>query len=250
MRKWAATFIGIAVVLGSGGVGYADLMYTPGIVQISGTGLGAVNTLVTVHDPGGPGTQNGTESGCIDSAGSTTSGCLLGVEGGDNTAINQTFLLSQVLASGQDAGDLVVVVNVAETGQDLSVTLTDLYITLTNATTSMTFSYTGPDLILTQGGNEGTGTGNSGFEFSLDLLQSNAAAAFCAGFDCIISGGVQFANGSTSDGNETVHIISATGPTCDPNCGPPPNQVPGPASLVLVGAGLLASVIVRRRCKS
>jgi hypothetical protein len=249
MRRWAAVALAVAVSLAWGGIAYADLVYTPGIVQLSGTGLGSVNTLVTVHDPGGTGNQNGTESGCITSTGAF-SPCAGTVQGGDNTAINQTFTLSQVLAAGQDAGDLVVVVNLAETGQDKSATLTDLYLTLTNGGGSLTFSYTGPDLVLTQGGSEGTGTGNSGFEFSLNLAQSNAAAAFCLNFDCIISGGVQFANGTTDDGNETIHIISLTGPTCDPNCGPPPNQVSGPASLILVGSGLLASIIGSRRRKS
>ena len=65
----------------------------------------------------------------------------MSLEGSDNTAINNTFLLSDI-AGLTNARDVALVVNISETGQDLSVTLTDLYFALysTSGTLLDTFS--------------------------------------------------------------------------------------------------------------
>ena len=254
-RRVTTGMIGAALFALGVGTASANLVQATD-VTVFGTGLGAVNTLVTAHDPGGPGNQNGTESGCVDfdspTGGSATDfSCLLGLEGGDNTAINNTFLLSNV--SGlSSAGNVALVVNISETGQDVSVTLTDLYFALysTSGTLLDTFSYAGPDLVLTQG--TGTGIGGSGFVFVLDSPQMAIANADCATLaNCVLTGGVQFANGTTNDGSDTLHVISVTGPViCDPNvqeCNP--QSIPEPGVLPLAGFAmiLLALVLSRRR---
>jgi hypothetical protein len=58
------------------------------------------------------------------------------------------------------------VVNLNETGQDLSVVLTDLYLTFCNGAACHNAQYLGPDLTLTSG--EGTGTRAIGIHVRLD----------------------------------------------------------------------------------
>jgi hypothetical protein len=207
----------------------ADLVFTTDI-QVSGTGLGAVNTLVTVHDPGGPGTQNGTESGCINQDGSF-SPCLGGVEGGDNTAINQVITLDT-------NNNFAAVINIAETGQDKSATLTALYLTFCSTTDSSCYTafWNEADKVLTQGGSEGTGLGNSGFTFALDDAQFAIVQGLPGSF-VTISGGLQFLNGSTDDGNDTLHVIQFANGV----------QVPEPSSLLLLGSGLVGVGVLMRR---
>jgi hypothetical protein len=231
----------LAAILTAGAcVAHADLVRDPSI-QVQGSGLGAVNTLVTISDGSTP--QNPTiESGCVSSTGGATFdfSCLNGLQGGDNQAINQTRLLSTI--SSTDAGDLGLVVNIAETGQDLTVTLTDLYLSLYSLSGALlgNFQYTGPDVDLTQG--TGTGIGGSGFVFVLDAAQQAMAEAACPVLtNCFIGGGVQFANGSTNNGPETLYVISVA------NGGGPPNQIPEPGSLALAGLALLGVVAATRR---
>ena len=152
----AALAFGIGAL--SAGLAQAELIFNSGI-EVTGTGLGAVNTIVTGNDTGN---GNGTESACVSFNGTTdTFDCHSALQGGDNLAINQTFLVSEI--TDATAGDVAVVLNIAETGQDLTVTLTDLYLSFYSPTGLLLHvaNYEGPDLELTQG--TGTGLGGSGF---------------------------------------------------------------------------------------
>jgi hypothetical protein len=220
---------------------HADLVIAPAI-QVQGSGLGAVNTLVTASDNGNGPNANGTESGCVSSTGGAAFNfsCLNGLEGGDNQAINQTRLLSTV--SSTDASDIALVVNLAETGQDLTVTLTDLYLSFYNlgGTLLQTFSYTGPDVNLMQG--TGTGIGGSGFVFVLDAAQQLLANAACPVLsNCYAGGGFQFLNGATNNGPETLYITSVAGG------GGPPDEIAEPGTLALFAVGLVGALTLRRR---
>jgi hypothetical protein len=236
----AASIAAAAMLLASAPV-RADLVFAPA-VQVQGSGLGAVNTLVTAGDNGNGQGANGTESGCVSSTGGATFNfsCLNGLQGGDNQAINQTRLLSTI--STTDASDLALVVNIAETGQDLTVTLTDLYLSFygLNGMLLGTFSYTGPDVMLTQG--TGTGIGGSGFVFVLDAAQQLQADAACPVLaNCYAGGGFQFLGGSTNNGPETLYITTVA------NGGGGSAEIPEPGSLALFGAGLLGLLALRRR---
>jgi hypothetical protein len=161
----------------------------------------------------------------------------LGVEGGDNQAINNLYKISDI--SGLTAGNLAVVVNVSEGGAasgDGNATLTALYLSLYNPTTGTTqyHEYLGPDLLMTDTG----GIGQSGsYLFTLTPIQAAAALQFCpTPSDCLIGGGLQFASGSTSATPETMYITSYT----------PGTPVPEPFSLALVGAGLFGIGVARR----
>jgi hypothetical protein len=228
---------------------FANLIYADG-VQVTGTGLGAVQTVVTVQDNNlKGGTDNGTESGCVTYSGNInnpTYACGMGLQGNDNTAGsagNNTYLLSSI-AGLADAGQLGLVVNVSEGAPANDATLTDLYLSLYNITLGTTkyFAYTGPDLIL----KDTDGVGVSGkHTFILNDAEALAAKAFCPVLsDCVVAGGIQFAFGTTEATPETMYIGAFEGGG-DTGGG----EAPEPASIALFGAGLLALRGMRRKAK-
>jgi PEP-CTERM motif len=238
----------LAAALVAAGSANASLIFG-GAIHLSGTGLGAVNTLTTAEDPGGPGDRNGTESSCVEFNGSTTvETChfLTGEQGGDNLAINQTFSLSALGAT--NAGMLALVVDLNETGNDKTADLTGLYLNLYNGSTSRNFYYMGPTLTLSQDNEAPNGTGQSGFLFTLDQTQAGMATAFCGTFDCIVGGGFQFAAGSTSAGHESLFISTTAGVSSSGGGGAASGgALPEPGSLALLGASLIAGFASWRR---
>src|SRR5688572_15115282 len=115
MRKLRIFGTAALFTFGLAGTAHASLIFTTDI-EITGTGLGAVNTLVTVHDSVTPNQQPPlpTEGGCVLQSGAVGSAgdpCLGEITEFDNTALNQTFTFDTTL-------NFAAVVNISETGND------------------------------------------------------------------------------------------------------------------------------------
>ncbi|MBQ5941181.1 MULTISPECIES: PEP-CTERM sorting domain-containing protein [unclassified Massilia] len=228
---------------------FADLVYQTGAQQ-TGTGLGAVSTVVTVQDNTVGPQPPATESGCVrhTNGGNMTNPdqtCepSTGLLGGDNTGAvggNGVYLLSDIDGI-TTAGELGFVVNISEPGSD-DATLTDLYMSLyaLDGTLLEIFSYTGPDLILEDTG----GIGQSGLHrFVLDDLQAAAADLACPDLtQCVVAGGVQFLAGTTQGTPETVRVGAF-----ERDDSGNPGEVPEPGSVALLGLGAMAMGAMRRR---
>jgi hypothetical protein len=234
MKRLGILSAAVIMTLGLASSAHASLIFTD-TIDISGTGLGAVNTLVTVHDPGGPGDNDGTEGGCILQSGSTAGPCLGEVTENDNTAQNNTFTFDTTLS-------FAAVVNISETGDspEPNATLTGLYLqfcSTTDPTQCHLAEWTGTDKLLDPASGEGTGLGSSGFVFALDAAQFLAVQNLPGNF-VTVAGGLQFLAGSTNDGNETLHVIRLEGDNV---------VTPEPTSLALFGVAAAMSLVRRRR---
>lgn len=218
-------------------------------IDLNGTGLGAVLTLVTAQ--GGNGAA--VESGCVAWDGSTdvvgTLACTSGFEGtgGDEkTGASQTLTreLSE-LTDISTIADIALIFNLNETGQDKTVTLEDLYFTVFDGNGAEVFSafLVATEIALDQD-DEGTGTGGSGFTFILDDAQRLLAATAettAGGLQTDWRVGAGFLASDFNSGGETVFLFRVPGDT------PPPGEVPEPSTMLLFGAGLLAAAHLRRR---
>jgi PEP-CTERM motif len=229
-----------AALLAGAGVAHADLVLL-GQVDMQGTGLGNVNTLLTIQSPGS--TTN--ETGAV---GLSPGGAQFVT--GNTLAINQTRTVTQSGAS--TASNLRLVFNAQEPGTaaDNPITLNNLVLTI--------FSPTGTPLF-TSGVLAGApvnfsatqvGTGNAGFVFGLNAAQAaqaQAAAFTGAGFGNNVIGLSATASNATG-GFETFFVSNTGGPGgLPPLVGP----IPEPGTMAMLATGLLAmGGIARRRRKA
>jgi hypothetical protein len=242
MKFSTAVTVTAAFVL-SGTLCQADLIRLSDMTQF-GSGLGNVNTIVTVLDAGSGPNANDIEGGCISLAGGAeTFDCLggTGVNENDNQAINNIVTAGDIddFTNGRTIG---AVVNINETGQDVSVVLTGLYLSFYDGTGALqhTAIYNGPDLTLTRG--TGTGIGGSGFLFGLSPLQNNLVLGLGLNSTWQVGGGVQFAEGTAGAGPDTVYVVALNGAG-----GGDDPVIPEPGTYALLGSGLIGLVAVKRR---
>ena len=213
------------------------------VVELNGTGLGAVNTILTVQSPG----SSSNESGCVAFGDVTGAPACFGTgnTGGDEqTGASQTRTRTIAQSGATSAAAFVIVFNAAEPGNTSnSITLDSLSVRFYSPTGTelYTASLAAPVQFL----NTEPGTGNAGFVFVLDNLQAaqaQAAGAFNNPANVIgLSAGLSDATG----GHETFFVASR------PAVGVPfevePEPIPEPSTYLTLGAGLLMLGFSRRR---
>lgn len=152
----------------------AQASLIPGVAfETSGTGLGAVNTVLTIEGP-----PEGAESGCVAFDGSMDvigpAACPAGISGGDEQAQTQTRSIAEVGVTS--AFNLRVVFNYQEPQGDPEaddISLDEVVLTIFDTEGNVCFT-SGPfDPIAFE--EPFSGIGNAGFVFRLDAQQAAAA---------------------------------------------------------------------------
>jgi hypothetical protein len=225
---------GVLLALGAASANASLVLVGP--QDFSGTGLGAVNTILTISSLA----NTSFESGSV-AFGNATSGDVM-------TGASQTQTRTLGELGITSAADLRVVFNALEPGNgDSGITLTNLVLNIWSPTGTLLFT-SGAFSTQTFADTE-TGAGNSGFVFALDAAQqAAAAAAFGAGFGSNVVGLTATAGcnagspagcmGATG-GFETVFVASAASLV-------PSIPEPEIYALLLAGLGVAGTVAKRR----
>lgn len=242
--KLAACLFGLTAFAASPGMAALIDATDP---ELSGTGLGAVLTIVTAHDNGSA--ADGFETGCVawDGSADVLADCTSGFEGSggdESTGASQT--LTRELSEVDDLttiADLGLVFNINEPGSDGALDLTDLYFTVYSAdgTTEIFSAFLDEETINLVNGS-GSGTGQSGFLFILDDPQradAMLAESAAGGFDPTWRIGGGFLAENIAGGPETLFVLKAPGDDID--------AIPEPSSMLLIGSGLLGLAFFQRR---
>jgi len=225
------------------GTARADLVLV-GTVTVGGTGLGTVNTVLTLTTQG----SNPTEQGCVgrgaaaDFIGSTAVGaCVAGATLDVQTGASQTQTRTLAEAGITTGANFAILFNAVEPSGN-SITLNSLSANFYNSTGTLlltsTYTLAPHNFLVTQ-----TGTGNTGEEFTLNaadaatlqgLITTNTLAGIRVGLSTK-AGDPLAAEG----GHETLFIFNSGAATITPE----------PSTVALMATGLvgLAGFVRRRR---
>jgi hypothetical protein len=246
VRKFGTMSVGLAVavfLLGTASPARASLILET-FQQFSGTGLGAVTTVLTVQN-------TPSETGCVSFGGvigaSFSGGACTGSSADVKTGASQTQTRTLGEAGVTSASNFGLVFNGVEPAGD-SVTVDSMTASFYNASGTLLYQTTGLLCQNSSGGaivagpctlpTTGTGTGNSGYLIVLDpaqQLQATTAGAFANSSNVV---GLSFSASSTAGGAETVFLTNTGGTT---------TAVPEPTSMALFGSGLIGLAVRLRR---
>lgn len=242
MNKRSYAFLAAALFAAPLSAARADLVLSSQ-VPISGSGIGAQNTVLTIQN-------TGTEGGCVGRVGTADVIGLFSASGGCTAATNtdvktgssqtQTRLLSETGVT--NAANFGIVFNAVEPAGG-PITINGLTATFYAADGSVLYTATTAAGATFPFASTNTGQGNSGFLFVLNAQQQAAATAAGAftnlattriGLGATLSG--------ASAGNETFFVA---------NTGAPSTTVPEPSTYALMAAGLAGVFgFARRRNRS
>ena len=204
------------------------MLVLQGPEDFNGTGLGAVNTILTLQSPGNSSFEQGSVGfGDV-------------ITGDAKTGASQTQTLSIGEVGVASASDIRVVFNALEPGNSAnSVTLDNLVLTIFNPAGTALWSsgaFTPVSFADTF-----TGAGNSGFVFALDAAQAAAAQAAAFGNDFASNiFGLSASVSNATGGFETFFVAGAGGDV-------PPIPEPQTYALMLAGLGAVGFMAMRRR---
>lgn len=240
---------GLLALLISQGAAYATLIHI-GDVQMTGTGLGAVNSLVTFQN-------NDTEVGAVglNSSGAFTTGASVahGVDGfpapggatheqtGSGNNVYTASALGLAPGGAMTFSNLVLIFNGNESGNAAAqaISLTDLSLNLYSTAGALLGSFSTDQ---TYDFTAFTGTGSAGFGFQLDAAQAASANSILSANPNLVIGGAARATGANA-GPETVFVSTLAGT-------PPPVGVPeSGTTIALLGLGMIGLAGFRRMTK-